>query len=66
MTKEDFENEDGGLKDMIVYFWIEKGDPERYTGWDDDAVREHWPEFWLAWHQYKLARMTMNAICDQQ
>lgn len=65
MTQEDFEKE-GGLREMSIYFWNEKGNPERFTGWDAEAMGKFWPEFLVAWEHFKSARRTMNAICAAQ
>jgi hypothetical protein len=50
------------FKMMVGYFWMEKGDPERFTGWDEDYCARVWPEFLQAWRQYKNDRAILNAL----
>lgn len=49
----------------IIDAWYRTGDPAAYELWDNDAVRQHWPELWSRWramHQAKdrLAALVMN------
>ncbi len=47
---------------MLQYFWQEKGDPERFTGWDEALVEKEFPAVAAAWRQYKSARAVMSAV----
>jgi hypothetical protein len=40
---------DAEFKRMIAYFWLERGDPTRYTRWDAERCRKLLPDFYLAW-----------------
>ena len=48
----------------IAYFWLEKGDLERWTGWEQakPAVARQYPEILKAWEDYKTSIRTMNAV----
>ena len=45
--------------EMLKYFWEEKGDPTRYTGWDE----EKYPEIAAAYKEYlKKVRMYASEV----
>lgn len=50
--------------DMLAYFWDEKGDLERYTGWDElqTELQAKYPEIVKAWQDYKTSRRTLTAV----
>lgn len=50
--------------ESILYFWREKGDPERCCGWDRVKCQELMPAFLDAWDRYKSAEDTINRIAD--
>lgn len=54
--------DDARFKSMVSYFWLEKGDPTRYVDWDETRCCAVWPEFLIAWHQYKAAKNALTAI----
>lgn len=43
--------------EMLRYFWEEKGDPTRWTGWD--AAKAEFPLIAKAWDAYLEARRRM-------
>jgi hypothetical protein len=49
---------------MLRYFWEEKGDLERYSGWVEMQpwLREHHPEIIKAWDDYKMAGRILTAV----
>ena len=54
-------------KSSIVYFWEEKDDLERWSGWKKakPAVAREYPEILKAWEDYKTSIRTMNAVVGQ-
>jgi len=51
----------------ISYFWYQKGDFTRYTGWKDieAEMRVKHPQFFLAYDQMQLAKETFNFVLDE-
>jgi len=47
---------------MLDYFWCEKGDIERFTGWNADLVAKEFPAVFQAWNAYKGAERVMDAV----
>ena len=50
------------MLDMLRYFWEEKGDIERYSGFDREAIAKAYPEVLKAWDDYNTARRMLNAV----
>ena len=55
----------------IIEAWNRTGDPASYLGWDNAAVRQHWPELWSLWravHQAKdrLVKLMHNEYARRQ
>lgn len=48
--------------DMLRYFWEEKGDIERWTGFDRAAIAKEYPEVLKAWDDYNTARRLLTAV----
>jgi len=46
--------------DELHYFWTEKEDIERCSGFDKQRLFDKFPELYLAWYQYKLAYTTLT------
>lgn len=48
----------------LSYFWLEKGDLERYTLWEklQPSLKEHHPEIPKAWSKYKKAESRLNRL----
>lgn len=46
---------------MIVYFWKEKADPTRFTGFDQERMERLMPTFAHAWKRYQF----YEALVDQ-
>jgi hypothetical protein len=59
------EPSDDQFKQMVCYFFEEKGNPTRYTSWDADRCKRLMPAFFEAWTQSctydKLARLAVRA-----
>lgn len=49
---------------MIAYFWKEKGDPERYVGFDRERLAKLDPPFYFAWVQYQVAKAAVDAMAE--
>lgn len=49
--------------EMLVYFWEEKEDLERYTGWEAlrPKLQRHHPEILKAWADYQASRFILSA-----
>lgn len=47
---------------MVQYYWTEKGDPTRYSDWDDALVQKEFPVLWRAWSDYLAARNMLNIV----
>lgn len=54
-AKDDYAN-------MLDYFWCEKGDLERFTGWNEALTEREFPAVYEAWKNYKRAKAVMNAV----
>jgi hypothetical protein len=50
---------------MVAYFWKEKGDPTRYTGWDEVRCAELMNTFYSAWLHYQAAHKALDILADQ-
>lgn len=44
---------DDDFRDMVAYFWKEKGDPTRYVEWDTKRCADLMPDFYEAWSRYR-------------
>lgn len=40
--------------------------PDKPVGWDEAAVRQHWPELWTLWNQYRQARQRLLAHAENE
>jgi hypothetical protein len=56
--------EEASNLDSLVYFWEEKGDVERFTGWRDmqPMLQQKYPEILKAWSDYKAARTILGDV----
>ena len=52
--------------EMIIYFWQEKEDLERYCSWKEiqDDLRNNYPHILDAWLRYKSAITTLNSLVE--
>lgn len=55
--KEDFRN-------MVKYFWQEKGDIERWSSFDRAFAEEHFPHVLDAWERHKKAEKILSLIVE--
>jgi hypothetical protein len=55
-------DDDETFKTMVLYFWEEKGDVERYCFWSEERCAKVWPAFFHAWKQYKAAECVLAAV----
>lgn len=46
----------------IQYFWEEKGDLERWAGYDREYLAREFPAVLKAWDDYKASRAVLNAV----
>jgi hypothetical protein len=46
----------------VAYFWEDKGDPTRFSGWDEARAERLMPAFVLVWKQFKGAREACDRI----
>ena len=53
-----------GDADVLVYFWEEKGNLERFTGWEElqPTLQLHHPEIIKAWADFKTAKGILSAV----
>jgi hypothetical protein len=49
----------------VLYFWSEKGDPERYVGWSDEHCKALMPDFYKCWMDLKTSEMVLRAVGDK-
>lgn len=47
---------------MLEYFWQEKGDIERWVGFDRDMLAAEFPAVLKAWDDYKASRAVLDAV----
>lgn len=49
---------------QLVYYWEEKDDLERYSGWAalQPDLLINYPEIIAAWNQYKISRRMLSAV----
>lgn len=49
---------------MLVYFWEEKGDIERYAGFEDikPDLQAEYPEVLKVWNDYITARLVVTSV----
>jgi hypothetical protein len=50
----------------VRYFWFEKGDVERFTGFSMERFREADPVLATAYEQMKLSIETFNRLLDNE
>lgn len=48
--------------EMIRYFWQDKKDLERWTGFDRDYLAREFPAVLKAWDDYKASRAVLDAV----
>lgn len=53
--KEDF------IRD-VCYFWDQKGDLERFSGWSEEKAQKYCPHILKAWKEYKQAEDLLNIL----
>ena len=51
-------------KDMIVYYWEEKKDLERWSSWEIklDMIKDEYPEIVKTWEDIKMSKKIMDAL----
>jgi hypothetical protein len=47
---------------MLAYFWEEKGDIERWCGFDREHLAREFPAVLKAWNDYNASREVLNAV----
>lgn len=47
---------------MLQYFWEEKQDIERWTGFDREKIQKVFPEVIKAWDDYNTSIRLLNAV----
>jgi hypothetical protein len=51
----------------IIRAWNKYGgDLTAYGGWDEAAVRKHWPELWTRWRNLEQAKTRLGALIDNE
>jgi hypothetical protein len=58
-------DDDSSFIRMVVYFWADKGDPTRYTDWDEARCKQLMPEFHRAWKKMCRHRATLDRIVNE-
>jgi len=53
-------------KNMVDYFWKEKGDIERWVSWEErkSEIAKECPALVKAWEDYKAAEAILNIVVD--
>ncbi len=46
----------------LAYFWEDKGDLERWAGFDREHLAREFPAVLKAWDDYKACRSVMDAV----
>lgn len=64
MDTKDRDMSDADFKEMVAYFWKEKGDPTRLSGWDEERCRQLMPSFYEAWRQCEAYRTLADLAAD--
>ena len=49
-------------RNSIQYFWEEKGDLERWSGFDREYLAREFPAVLKAWDDYKACRAVLGAV----
>lgn len=51
-------------KNMLLYFWEEKGDIERYCDFENvlPELQKQYPEVLKAWNDYKISKRTLTSV----
>lgn len=57
---------DADFTGMVAYFWREKGDPTRYTGWDARRCAALMPDFYEAWSRYCTYERLTNDAAERE
>lgn len=52
----------GSMARNLAYFWQDKDDLERYTGFDRDVLAREFPAVLKAWDDYKASRLVLDAV----
>lgn len=47
---------------MLTYFWQEKGDLERWVGFDREKLGREFPAVLKAWDDYKASEAVLSAV----
>ena len=47
---------------LLIYFWQERGDLERYAGFDRERMAVEYPDILKAWDDYKASRAALSAL----
>jgi hypothetical protein len=51
-----------GAINMLAYFWQEKGDIERWCGFDREHLAREFPAVLKAWDNYTASRAVLSAV----
>jgi hypothetical protein len=55
-------DDDAEFRRNVAYFWLEKGDPTRYVGWDEDRCSKVWPSFLLLFKNYLAFHLMLDEV----
>lgn len=50
------------MRNMLDYFWNEKGDIERWSSFNRDELMKEYPEVIICWDNYKNAEKILSAV----
>lgn len=50
---------------MVRYFYDAKGDPTRYTEWDEARFRRLAPVAWHLWLEYRMTKRMLNTAMSE-
>ncbi len=58
-------NSDFNFISMVLHFYEEKGDPTRWTCWDEVRCSRLMPEFYFTWKTMEDYRKLVKLACEK-
>jgi len=50
----------------MAYFWTQRGDLERWSGFEEADLAQNFPEIWWAWQSYKAAVAALDKLFKEE
>lgn len=51
---------------MIEYFYENKGDPTRFSGWDENDLKAEYPVLWSTYSKYLESKEIFECILSHE